>query len=349
MHAVRLFEYGGPEVMQYVEVETPTPGPGEVLVRIRGTTVAGFDLQFRRGELKQFPGRPPFVLPWQLGREGAGEVAALGPGVQGWQVGERVVLMTSPACGHCAWCRRGEEALCPVATQPGMSRFGTQAEYVAYPASEILRAPDGVSFEKLAAAVHNFVTVWHGAFTRGRLSPGQDVLITGAGGGLGSASIVLSRFAGARTIIAVTGAPEKADRLRALGADHVLDWREEDVVERTRRITGGPGVDLVLDNVGGPLFLLGLGAVRLGGTVVAAAEVAGTIVELNLGQLVGKHISILGTRSSNPGEQEIVLSLVGRGVLEPVVADVLPMADVVEAHRRLEAHRDVVGKFVLVP
>lgn len=348
MHAARVFEHGGPENMQYVEVETPVPGPGEVLVHVRGATLSGFDLSFRAGKLKQFPGRPPFVLPWQLGREGAGEIAALGPGVEGWQVGERIVLMTSPACGHCAWCRRGEEALCVVAAQPGQSRFGTQAEYVVYPVSELLRAPEGVPFETLAAAVHNFVTAWHAAFTRGRLAPGQDVLVTGCGGGLGSATIVLCRFAGARTIVAVTGAAEKVDRIKSLGADHVLNWREVDVVEETRRLTGG-GVDLAIDNVGGPLFTMSLGAIRLGGNVVVAAEVGGTMIELNLGLVVGKHVGILGTRSSDRSEQETVLSLVGRGVLEPVIADVMPLSEVAEAHRRLETHQDLVGKIVLVP
>jgi NADPH:quinone reductase-like Zn-dependent oxidoreductase len=348
MHAARVFEYGPPENMQYVEVEAPEPGPGEVLVRVRGATLSGFDLAFRAGRLKQFPGRPPFVLPWQLGREGAGEVAALGPGVEGWSVGERVVLMTSPACGHCAWCRRGEEALCVVAAQPGQSRFGTQAEYVVYPVSELLRAPDGVPFETLAAAVHNFATAWHGAFTRGRLTAGMDVLVTGCGGGLGSATVVLCRYAGARTIVAVTGDKDKVDRIKALGADHVLNWREVDVVEETRRLTGG-GVDLALDNVGGPLFDVCVHAIRLGGTVVVAAEVGGTLVELNLGLVVGKHVGVLGTRSSDRREQETVLSLVGRGVLQPVIADVMPLAEVAEAHRRLENGAGLIGKIVLVP
>jgi len=346
MNAVRLFEYGGPEVMQYLEVDTP--GPGEVVVRIHGATISGFDLLFRKGSLKQFPGRPPFALPFQLGREGAGEVAALGANVDDWSVGDRVVLMPSPACGHCVSCLRGDDALCLNTAMPGQTRFGTQAEYVVVRATDILAAPDGVSFEILAGAIHNFVTVWHGAFTRGQLGPGQDVMITGAGGGLGSAAIVLAKFAGARRIIAVTGAPQKSQRLRDLGATDVLNWREQDVPAEVRKLTRGAGVDLVLDHVGGALFTLGIHAVRLGGTVVASAEVGGTTVELNLAQAVGKHLNILGTRSSNRAEQETVLSLVGAGKLKPVISEVMPFSEAPDAHRRLESD-ELVGKIVLVP
>jgi NADPH:quinone reductase-like Zn-dependent oxidoreductase len=229
-----------------------------------------------------------------------------------------------------------------------MNRFGTYAEFVTVGATGVLKAPDGVPFETLAAAIHNFVTVWHAAFTRGNLRPGQDVLITGAGGGLGSASIELARFAGARNVIAVTGAPEKTERLLGLGADHVINWREEDVPARARELTGGAGVDLALDNVGGQLFLLALGSLRLGGTLVAAAEAAGSEVTINLGRIVGSHVSILGTRSSSRDEQEKVLSLVGTGQLKPVVSEVMPLSRAVDAHRALEADQ-LVGKIVLVP
>jgi putative oxidoreductase len=348
MHAVRVFEYGGPEALHYVEVDTPLPGPGEALVRVRGATVSGFDLLFRKGALKQFPGRPAWTLPHQLGREGAGEVAAIGPEVSAWAPGDRVVLMPSPACGHCASCRRGEDALCFNSDMPGMNRFGTYAEYVTVRATDLLRAPDGVPFETLAAAVHNFVTVWHGAFTRGNLRPGQDVLVTGAGGGLGSAAIELVRFGGARAVIAVTGAPEKTERLLALGADHVINWREEEVPTRVQELTGGVGVDLALDNVGGPLFGLALASLRLGGTLVAAAEVAGKDVTINLARIVGSHVSILGTRSSSRDEQEKVLSLVGSGRLKPVISEVMALSQAVDAHRALE-NDQLVGKIVLVP
>lgn len=348
MRAVRVLEYGGPEVMRQVEVDTPQPGPGQVLVRIRAAAVSGFDLMFRKGTLKQIPGRPPFTLPFQLGREGAGEIAALGTGVRGWQVGDRVVLMTSPACGHCPWCKRGEDALCVVADQPGQTRFGTQAEYVVYPTGELIRAPDGAAFETLAAAVQNFATIWHGAFARAGITAGQDVLITGAGGGLGTAAIEVCRFAGARTVIAVTGVSEKAERLRNLGAHHVFNWRTQDVVAGTRDVTGGIGVDVVLDNVGGPLFNLSLAVVRLGGTVVAASEAAGSIVEMHLGQLFGRHLNVLGTRASSRTDQETVVSLVGTGRLKPVIAGVFPFAEIAEVHRMLESGT-AIGKFVVVP
>lgn len=351
MHAVRLEEYGGPEVMRWVEVDAPTPGAGEIALAIRGATVSGFDLLYREGRMANGrPGRPRNFggLPFQLGREGAGEVIEVGEGVDRFSLGDRVVVMTSPACGHCPFCKRGEDECCIAGNLPGFTRFGTQAERMVIRAVDALPAPEGLPWESLAAAIHNYVTVWHAMFGRGKLMAGQTVLITGAGGGLGAAALTLARFAGARTVIAITGAPAKTPRLLDLGADVVLNWREQDVPAEVRRITG-IGVDLALDNVGGDMFTLCFRSIRLGGTMVAAAEVGGTVVDhLNLGHLLGRQANVLGSRSSTRLEQETVLALVGKGVLKPIIAEVMPMSDAAEAHRRLESGQ-LTGKIVLVP
>jgi NADPH:quinone reductase-like Zn-dependent oxidoreductase len=350
MHAVRVEEYGPPEVLRWVEVDAPRPGPGEIAIAIRGATVSGFDLLYREGRMANGrPGRPAGFggVPFQLGREGAGEVAEVGEGVDRFSVGDRVVVMTAPACGHCAYCRRGADECCIAANVPGFTSFGTQAERIVIRATDALSAPEGLSWEASAAAIHNYVTVWHAMFGRGRLVAGQTVLITGAGGGLGAAALTLARFAGAQTVIAVTGAPAKTQRLLELGADVVLNWREQNVPAEVRKITG-IGVDLALDNVGGPMFTLSFASVRLGGTVVAAAEMGGTVVDsFDLGHLLGRQANVLGSRSSSRLEQETVLALVGKGVLKPIIADVMPMSDAAEAHRRLESGQ-LTGKIVLV-
>ncbi len=347
IHAVRLEEYGPPEVMRWVEVEAPTLGPGEIAIAMRGATVSGFDLLYRAGKLKDGRAGRPSLLPFQLGREGAGEVVEVGEDVDGFSLGDRVVVMTAPACGHCPHCWRGDDELCTAADVPGFNRFGTQAERMVIRARDALRAPDGIPWESLAAAIHNYVTVWHAMFSRGKLRAGQTVLITGAGGGLGAAAITVARFAGVRTVIAVTGVSAKKQRLMDLGADVVLNWREQDVAAEVRNITS-LGVDLALDNAGGDMFMLAFQSVRLGGTVVATAEMAGSVVDLHLGHLLGKQVNVLGSRSSTRLEQQTVLELVGRGVLDPIIADVMPMSEAAEAHRRLESGQ-LVGKVVLVP
>jgi NADPH:quinone reductase-like Zn-dependent oxidoreductase len=169
MHAVRLFEYGGPQVLQYVEAPVPETGPDEVLIRVHATSVTNWDLRYRRGELTSPPGRQPLPLPFQLGREAAGEVALVGENVARFKVGDRVVQMTCPACGHCAYCKRGLDNLCIDIGLPGHQRFGGYADYVCRRQTEVLPAPDGIPFEKLACAMWSYSTAWGMAMDRGAL------------------------------------------------------------------------------------------------------------------------------------------------------------------------------------
>ena len=174
-------------------------------------------------------------------------------------------------------------------------------------------------------------------------------MITGAGGGLGAAAITLARLASAKTIIAVTGVSANVPRLLGLGADAVLNWHDQDVPAEVRKITGG-GVDLALDVVGGQMFTLGFESIRVGGTLVAAAEFAGNVIdEFSLGRLLGVEARVVGSRSSTRHEQETVLALIGKRVIEPFIAAVMPMAETAEAHRRLEAGQVPGGKIVLIP
>jgi NADPH:quinone reductase-like Zn-dependent oxidoreductase len=352
MHAVRLEEYGDPEVMKWVEADAPQAGPGEIAIAIRAATVGGFDLQYRQGRMAGGrPGMPKNfgAVPFQLGREGAGEVVEVGAGIERFSAGDRVVVMPSPACGQCFFCRRGQGGCCSASLLPGMTRFGTQAERIVVPAVGALPAPEGLSWEESAASIHNYATVWHALFGRGELAAGETVLITGAGGGLGAAAIALARLASAKTIIALTGVPAKAPRLRDIGADVVLNWREQDIPTEVRKVTG-IGVDVALDIVGGDQFTIGFESLRVGGTLVAAAEFGGrTIDQFSLGRLLGTETKIVGSRSSTPLEQETVLALIGKGAIKPFVADVMPMAETAEAHRRLESGQVAGGKIVLVP
>lgn len=348
MKAVRLFGYGDPSVLQYVDVPLPEIAPDEVLVRVRATSVNRWDLRYRQGLLTPPPGRAPLPLPFQLGRESAGEVAVTGSAVRGFRPGDRVVSMTCPACGRCEYCRRGLDNLCVDIGLPGHQRFGGYAEYVVRKETELLRAPASLPFEKQACALWSYSTVWHMAVTRGSLQPGQDVLITAASSGMGTAAVQISRLAGARRIFGTTGSPDKVQRLKEIGVDQVLNYKEDDVPARIAEMTGGLGVDLALENVGGEMLPLAMRCLRMDGTLVAAGQHGGRHATIDVELLYRRHLNVLGTRGATRYEQELVLALAGEGRLDPVIGFVLPLREAAQAHRLLE-RQEHFGKVVLVP
>jgi NADPH:quinone reductase-like Zn-dependent oxidoreductase len=287
-------------------------------------------------------------LPFQLGREAAGEVAAVGTHVTTWKPGDRVVAMTCPACGHCEYCKRGLDNLCVGTTLPGHQRFGGYAEYVSRNETELLRAPEHVPFEKLACCLWSYATVWRMTIGRGGLQAGQDVLITAASSGMGTAAVQIARLGGARRVFGTTGSPEKADRLKRLGVDHVLNYREENVPARVKELTNGLGVDLVLECVGGEMLPMGMRCLRMDGTLVAAAQHGGRYATIDLDLLYRGEINIRGARASTRRDQGVVLALAGEGRIDPVIDRVLPLSQAAEAHRVME-RQEQFGKIVLTP
>ena len=207
MKAVRYFEYGDPSVLKYVDVPVPEIGEFDVLVRVRATSLANRDV-LQRQAAEKIVGSAGLPLPFQLGREAAGEVAAVGAKVTLLDVGERVVMMSSPACGHCEDCRRGNDYLCH-ASNIGRTAFGGYAEYMARPETHFMRAPAGPSFEELACTMHPFATALNMAYGKGNLTAGQDVLVTGATGSVGLAAVALARLAGAKRVIGTAGGRAK--------------------------------------------------------------------------------------------------------------------------------------------
>ena len=348
MKAVRLFEYGDPEVLQYIDAPLPEIGPDEVLMRVRATSVTRWDLRYRQGLLTPPPGRAPLPLPFQLGRDAAGEVEAVGSNVKKFRPGDRVVAMTCPACARCEYCKRGLDNLCIDIGLPGHQRFGGYAEYVSRQETELLHAPVSLSFEKAACLLWSYSTVWHMAVTRGCLQPGQDVLITAATGGMGTACIQIARLAGARRIFATTGSAQKVARLKGIGVDQVLNYREDDVPARVMELTDGLGVDLVLENVGGEMLPMSMQCLRMDGTLVSAGQHGGRYATIDVELLYRRHLNVLGTRGATRSEQELVVTLAGEGRIDPVVSHVLPLREAAEAHRILD-RQEQFGKIVLVP
>ena len=245
MRAVFFRRHGGPEVLEYGELPDPQPGPGQVRVRLQAAALNRLDLWVRQG----WPGIR-LAYPHIPGADGAGVIDGLGPGVSGWQTGERVVINANLGCGECQFCLSGQDNRCERWELLGETVRGTYAEYVCVPARNLLRIPDGFDPHWAAAAGLVFQTAWHSLIVRGRLRPAETVLVVGASGGVNTASIQIAKLTGA-TVFVVGSSMEKLARAGELGADFLIDRsQEENWSKAVYRLTGKRGVDVVVDNVG---------------------------------------------------------------------------------------------------
>lgn len=353
MKAVRLFEHGDPSVLQYVDVPEPEVRDDDVVIRVRATSINQWDLRYRAGKLppNPLPGRPAWPLPFQLGRDAAGEVVEIGSNVTRWKVGDRVVQMPHPACGVCPMCLRGRDNLCLNTAYPGHQVFGGYAEYVARPQHAVLSVPDNVSFEAAAATLWSYTTPLNCVKRRAPVGVGDTLVITGASGGVASASVQLAKLAGA-TVIGTTTKPARSDDLRASGFDHVLDSRDPELPKQVRELTGGLGADAVWDCVGGTEFLtLSLACVRLGGVVAifgTPVSQAGFKLEMNSLSFIFGELDVVGVRAAGRRDQQICMDLLGQGKINPVIDRVFPLAEAAKAHTYLESRLQV-GKVLLAP
>jgi NADPH:quinone reductase-like Zn-dependent oxidoreductase len=341
MRAARFHEHGGPEVLRLEDVPVPVPGPGELRIEVRAAALNHLDLWVRRGLPIET------TMPHVGGSDVAGVVEAVGEGVDPARLGERVVVNPSLACGRCRECARGEESMCPGYRILGEHTDGGFAERLVVRASRAYALPDHVAMEEAAALPISYMTAWRALVSRAALRPGEDVLVIGASGGTALAAVQVARLAGAR-VYAVTRGAERAERIRALGADVVYDRGVEDWAAALRRDTGGRGADVVVENVGEPTWTASLRSLARGGRLVTYGATAGAKVSLDLRALFWRQVQVIGTTMASRAEFEEVLRLFLAGRIRPVVDSVLPLERVREAHVRLESG-DHLGKIVLVP
>ena len=342
MRAVRFHEYGPREVLRYEEDAVPQPGPGEVLVRVRACGVNHFDIDVRAGL-----SRWPLPLPHQLGVEFAGDVEAVGPDVEGLRPGDRVWPQFETPCGRCRWCERGQGNLCDDAQMFGVQFPGGYAEYAVAPARSTHVLPDGLSHEQAAAGGVIFTTAWHMLTTRGRVQPGETVVVQAAGSGVGHAAIQIAVLAGAR-VIATAGGDAKLERARELGAAHTINYTTESITDRVLELTDGIGADLFIEHVGGDRFGESLAALRKDGRLVTCGGHAGETPPIDLVELFRHEWQVLGSRIGTPEEMRTVLRLMGEGRLRADVHAAIPLAHAPDAHGILE-RREHTGKVLLVP
>jgi NADPH:quinone reductase-like Zn-dependent oxidoreductase len=340
--AVRFHEFGGLDVLRIEEVDDPSPGPGEVVVRIRASALNHLDVDVRDG-ISRFP----VDLPHTLGIELAGDVEAVGEGVEGWSAGDRVNPYIMDTCGECRYCRTGRESLCLTPGFISFSTGGAYAERISVKARNLIRIPDGVSYEEAAALQVAFATSWHMLFTRGRLRAGETVMINSVGSGIGSAAVQLAGIAGA-FVIGNASTDEKLDRARALGMDIGINHTTEDVVERVLEATDGRGVDLVYEHVGGELFQKGLDSLTKDGRLVICGGHSGEVVPFDIIPFFRTQRSVIGSFVYSRDEVARCFQLAARGRIEPLVHKTFPLDEAREAMAMME-RREHFGKIVLVP
>jgi D-arabinose 1-dehydrogenase-like Zn-dependent alcohol dehydrogenase len=342
MDAVVLRAFGDSNNLRLESVPEPTPGPGEVLLRVHACGVCYHDVINRRGHL------PRTSVPAILGHEVAGEVVAVGAGVDGWKVGDRAATLQRLSCGSCPTCRGGRPTLCRRdARFFGEEIPGGYASLMAAPVAGLGRVPASLSWEAAATACCTTGTAVHVVRTRGRIRPGETVLVTGASGGVGLSAVQLARLDGAR-VLAVTSSASKVEALEAAGAHEVIVSPKLEFASEVRRRTDGEGVNVVLEIVGSATFAQSLRSVAPGGRVVVVGNLVTQDVTLNPGLVIVKELEILGAFATDQIELQEALKLTATHAIQPFISEALPLADAAVAHARLE-RRGVAGRIVLVP
>lgn len=337
------FESHGPAAnIQLMGLPRPEPGRGEVLVEIHAAALNRLDLWVLEG----WPGLK-LDLPHILGSDGAGIVSAVGPDVTRFAPRDRVAInptICNNPLDHFA--RLGRDNMCDDFAIFGEHISGFYAEYATVPERNLLKLPNEFPFEAAAAASLVFVTAWHSLITRGRLQPGESVLIVGAGGGVNTAAIQIARLAGAGPILVVGSSADKLAMAQELGADILIDRREVDWSRETYRLTGKQGVDVVVDNVGAATFQNSLRALKRGGRLLTVGNSSSPHVEIDNRYIFGKHLSIIGSTMGTSIDYETVMGLIFQDKLRPIIDTVYPLEEGVIALQRL-SEGDVIGKLVL--
>ena len=336
-----LYKHGGPEVLQYIDRDTPQPGPGEVLVEIKAAALNRLDIWVRDG----WPGIE-LEYPHILGADGAGVVMKIGIGVSGLQVGDRVAINPNISCGRCLHCAAGRDNLCDSWRLLGESMPGTFAQHIVLPERNLLVLPDVVSFEMAAAASLVYLTAWHSLITRGGLRAGESVVVVGAGGGVNSACIQIAHLSGAKVYV-VSDEARKLAKAEALGADVLIDRSKEDWSHSIFNLTERRGADVVVDNVGAATFFRSIRAARKGGRILTVGNTSGPKLEIDNRYLFGKHLTIIGSTMGSHTDFVDVMTLVFEGMLTPVIDREFPLSEARAAQCKM-ASGDFFGKILLI-
>lgn len=344
MKAVILNENGGPDKLIYTE-DFPVPElrPDEVLVNIKATTINRADLVIRTG----YPGLS-INFPHILGGDISGIVNKTGSEVKSFKPGERVLSWSLVACGECEWCKRGRGGLCFNWQYFGMHRRGGYAEYATVPDNSLIKLPDNVSFEDAACLPVAGLTAYHALGRIGKLQKNETFFIWGGASGLGLMAIQIAKNIGAK-VFATAGTPEKIDKLKELGVDHIFNHRtEEDIAEKVLALTDNRGIDAVLDYIGPATHNKSFRMVKKGGRILWCGIMTGREATVSIHQTYLRHISLLGLYLGEKEELEELVDLVSQGKVKPYIGETLGLKDAARGHQMIGEGK-VTGKVVLIP
>ena len=344
MKAAVFHEFGGPDVLRYEDVADPSPSQGEVLIAVGAVTVNhGPDTVVRSGAF-----RVPIPLPHISGSDPAGEVCAVGDGVDESLLGQRVAVEPIVACGACEFCAAGSgENYCRNWRLLGVHRWGGRAELVVVPARNVVPLPDSVSLEQGACLGMAYLTAYHGLVGKAQIRADDTLLVLGAGGGVGVAAIQIAKDVGAR-VIAVTGEQWKQDRAESIGADLAVSYSSPDWPSEVLGATDGRGASVLFDNVGPATWPKSLPLLDRAGRFVCSGATTGPELSFDAVALYRNHVTAYFYMCGSRQDLADLVQLVDQGRIDPVIDSRYPLSDVAAAEARLVAHEQF-GKIVLVP
>ncbi len=340
MKAVRIHEFGGPEVLKYEDAPDPELRKDHVLIRIRACALNHLDLWVRKG-------LPGVKLPHILGSDIAGEVVECGEYITDLKAGTRALLSPMLFCGHCEQCNGGRHNFCREFAVLGNNADGGNCEFIAVPRANVIPIPDSLSFVDAASVPLVFLTAWHMLVGNAKLQAGQSVLVLGASSGVGTAAIQICKMFGA-TVITTAGDERKLAKARELGADYTIDHYKQKISDEVKRITNRRGVDIVFEHVGIATWAESIKSLKYGGTLVTCGATTGYDAALDLRVLFARQLSFYGSYMGGEGELDEVLKHVFSGKLKPVVDKTFPLSETRAAHEYL-ARSEQFGKVVVTP
>lgn len=345
MNAVIFEEHGGIDVLEYTQVPVPDVGPHEMLVEVGACALNHLDIFVRDG----IPGAH-LELPHVSGGDIAGTVVEVGACASNVEPGDRVLIDPKITCGECKWCVRGEHSRCTsdVHGNLGEEYWGGLAEYVVAPAANAIHMPDDATFESTAALPIAYATAWRMLRTRADLRPDETVLVLGASGGLGTAGVQIAKHVIGAEVFAATSSEEKMKRARERGADHVINYAEEDFDAAVWRLTEKTGVDVVFEHVGEATWHQSIRSLANGGRIVTCGATTGPKAETDIRYLFTREETILGSRGWSRSELRELADTVWSGTFEPAIDRVIDLKDAVDGIRAME-NRELTGKVIVTP
>jgi len=343
MKAVYFTQHGGSEVLTYGDLPEPDIGPNEVKVRVKACALNRLDVYTRAGVRGT---RIRFNGPHILGGDSSGQICEIGPGVTHMNVGDRVLVNPRVTCGQCRFCLSGEDELCATSSMVGSRTNGAYAEYISVPAVNTLPLPDSISYEEAATLPTVFMPCWSILVRRGALKSWETALILSASSGVGTAGIQVAKNVIGAKVITTTSSEEKAAKAKALGADEVINYNNEDIVERVKELTEGRGVDVVLDHVGAEFWPAVTASLARGGRHGICGVTTGYKAELQMGALFSSYHTVFGVFMGRKEDLRQILDRAASGVIKGIIHQTFPLEEAARAHNVMES-LNFFGKLVL--